>query len=294
MSRFTRKLIVFLICTNSMNVLAKKKSVTILIAAKETVQKELLFPARIVPGKLAQVIADYPSIVEKIEVNLGDKVDQSTVLIQLKHSDPLFNERRLKVKSPIEGRIAKIQVSEGSQIGRGEKLLVIAGARGEKILLEVPSKDLSQIHQAQTGTLMMDNESFKVVVKGISPLIDTATGTASAEIAFAADEAKRPSGILGKISLKANSHDGILIPEHAISYQGNNTFIKKVDNDKISKVAVKLGERIRDRVEIAEGIQAGEWVVERASGYLADGVEVEVQNPPKKDEVLDSKENKGI
>ena len=277
-----------------MNVLAKKKSVTILIAAKETVQKELLFPARIVPGKLAQVIADYPSIVEKIEVNLGDKVDQSTVLIQLKHSDPLFNERRLKVKSPIEGRIAKIQVSEGSQIGRGEKLLVIAGARGEKILLEVPSKDLSQIHQAQTGTLMMDNESFKVVVKGISPLIDTATGTASAEIAFAADEAKRPSGILGKISLKANSHDGILIPEHAISYQGNNTFIKKVDNDKISKVAVKLGERIRDRVEIAEGIQAGEWVVERASGYLADGVEVEVQNPPKKDEVLDSKENKGI
>jgi len=277
-----------------MNVLAKKKSVTILIAAKETVQKELLFPARIVPGKLAQVIADYPSIVEKIEVNLGDKVDQSTVLIQLKHSDPLFNERRLKVKSPIEGRIAKIQVSEGSQIGRGEKLLVIAGARGEKILLEVPSKDLSQIHKAQTGTLMMDNESFKVVVKGISPLIDTATGTASAEIAFAADEAKRPSGILGKISLKANSHDGILIPEHAISYQGNNTFIKKVDNDKISKVAVKLGERIRDRVEIAEGIQAGEWVVERASGYLADGVEVEVQNPPKKDEVLDSKENKGI
>jgi len=274
-----------------MNVLAKKKSVTILVAAKETIQKELLFPARTVPGKLAQVIADYSSIVEKIEVNLGDKVNQSTVLMQLKHSDPLFNERKLKVKSPIEGRIAKIQVSEGSQIGRGEKLLVIAGAKGEKILLEVPSKDLSQIHQGQTGTLMMDNESFKVVVKGVSPLIDTATGTASAEIAFAEDEAKRPSGILGKISLKATSHDGILIPEHAISYQGNNTFIKKVDNNKVSKVAVKLGERLRDRVEVAEGINAGEWVVERASGYLADGAEVEVQNPPKNEEV---KESKGI
>lgn len=280
-----------------MNALAKKKSVSIIVAETETIQKELLFPARIVPGKLAQVISDYPSIVERIEVNLGDKVDRTTVLMQLKHSDPMFNERKLKVISPIEGRVAKIQVSEGSQIARGEKLLVIASSKGEKILLEIPSKDLSQIHQGQTGQMKIDNDTFKVKVKGVSPLIDTATGTASAEIAFAEDELKRPAGILGKISLKAASHEGILIPEHAISYQGNSTFIKKVDNDKISKIAVKLGERMRDRVEIAEGINKGEWIVERASGYLADGAEVEVQNPPKakeEKEQVESQETKGI
>ncbi|GAB4010292.1 MAG: hypothetical protein Fur0010_02710 [Bdellovibrio sp.] len=72
--KWTIQAILFLtILTNP--VFAKKKTVSIIEVKKEEIQKELLFPARIVPGKMANVLAEFPSIVEKIELNLGDKVD---------------------------------------------------------------------------------------------------------------------------------------------------------------------------------------------------------------------------
>lgn len=259
---------------------AKKKSVTILEAKKEEIQKVLLFPARIVPGKMSQVISEFPSVVEKITVSLGDSVAPKQQLFQLKHSDPLYNERRLNVFSPINGKVVKILVSEGSQIARGEKLLTIASMKGEKILIEIPAKDLSSIEKGQKGKLNVDGKEYNVVVAGVSPLVDSASGTASAEVNFDEAEDARPMGVLGKVTLTAQKHEGFLIPEHAISYQGKDTFLKIVNDLKISKVKVTLGDRIRDRVEVATGLKEGELVVERASGYLADGAEVEVQNPP--------------
>lgn len=261
-------------------VFAKKKSVSVLEAKKEEIQKELLFPARIVPGKMAHVLAEFPSIVEKIEINLGDKVDTKNIVLVLKHSDPIFNERKIVVRAPISGRIAKIHVSEGSQIVRGEKLVTIASSKGEKIQIEVPAKDLHNVKKEQSGVLKIDGLEFKVKVAGVSPLVDAATGTASADVVFDEQEEKRPLGVLGKIQLISDKREGFLLPEHAITYQGKETFVKIVTDSKVTKTKVQLGERLRDRVEVVEGLTAGSLVVERASGYLADGAEVEVQNPP--------------
>ncbi|GAB4010290.1 MAG: hypothetical protein Fur0010_02700 [Bdellovibrio sp.] len=190
------------------------------------------------------------------------------------------------VRSPIAGRIAKIHVSEGSQVVRGEKLVTIASKNGEKIQIEVPAKDLHNVKKGQTGVLRIDGLEFKVKVAGVSPLVDPATGTASADVVFDEQEEKRPMGVLGKIQLISEKRDGFLVPEHAISYQGKETFLKIVNDSKVTKTKVLLGERLRDRVEVVEGLTAGSWVVERSSGFLADGAEVEVQNPPpaKKDQ----------
>lgn len=268
----------------SPNVYAKKKSVSIVEAKSSEIEKQLLIPARLIPGKMAHVLADFPSVVEKVLVNLGDQVDEKTQIAILKHSDPLFNERKIVVKSPIVGKIAKITVTESTQVARGEKIISIISQKGEKIIIEIPAKDLSIVKKDQSGILKIDNNEFKVKVAGVSPLVDSATGTASADVVFEDSETNRPQGVLGKVLLIAEKRTGILLPEHTISYQGRDTFVKKVIDNKISKVKISLGQRLRDQVEILEGVNSGDIIVERSSGFLADGAEVEVQGQEKKAE----------
>ena len=68
----------------------------------------------------------------------------------------------------------------------------------------------------------------------------------------------------------------LLVPEAAVQYAGNATFLFRIDDDVLHRTRVQLGEASDGRVEILEGVSGGETVVSGEVASLEDGQRVRI------------------
>jgi membrane fusion protein (multidrug efflux system) len=213
-------------------------------AALTKLHETLTYPARIESKVNAMIYAEADGVISKILAPLGSNVRRRQKIAVIKHTDPIYQYAPMN--------------------------LISAG-------------DLPLIKKGLDGELTLDgNDSAKLQVKviGISPFVDSATGTATCELEISKSKqaAAVPPGAVGQINFKVNERENFVFPDHAIVYRGDQTFVRLVQNGTAKKVAVVLGRRERGQVEILKGIKAGDSVVERTSGFIAEGDKVQVEN----------------
>ena len=83
-------------------------------------------------------------------------------------------------------------------------------------------------------------------------------------------------GLLVRVTVKGPERDAVLIPESAIVQRGQGALVYVVADNKAKQVRVSLGKRLEGKVEVREGIAAGDMVVTAGNARLSDGAEVEV------------------
>jgi RND family efflux transporter MFP subunit len=229
----------------------------------------------------AAVTSEIDGIVRKIHAPLGQKVTPRQRLLTLGHTDPAFQYAPLSVFSPVSGIVSQVDVTEGSRIIKGQKLLTVTDPALVKVSVEIPALDLVSFSTAKEGELKIPGraEPVPVTVKGISPFVDPASGTATAEL-----EPKTilPPGVVGLVTFKTNLHKGISVPEQALIYQGKETLIKVVENGTAHSVPVSIGKRQKGEVEVIKGLSSGMQIIERSSSFVAEGEKVTVQSAPAK------------
>jgi RND family efflux transporter MFP subunit len=250
------------------------------------IEKSEIFDRYYLPAKIqskveAMVLAENSGRVEELKVNLGQVIEKKATLVSIKHTDPSYKYNALKVTSPVAGIVADIYVSEGSLVNQGASLVRIVDPTKVKVLVELTPRQLQVLKAGDAGelTAAVNDKKFKVIIKGVSPIIDSLTGTAPAELEIT--EEKNISlislGSIGKVQFKANTHQGINLPEYAISYDGTKPQLRIVEKDKVVFRNIKLGQKRDDQVEIAEGLNGDEVVVLRSNSFLKPGDKVQVQ-----------------
>jgi multidrug efflux pump subunit AcrA (membrane-fusion protein) len=244
----------------------------------------LTYPARVVPQVNTTILSEIDGIVRKIHSPLGQKIGRQGRLMTIVHTDPVYQYAPVAVTAPVAGIVSSVEVTEGSQVAKGQKLASVTDPSKVRIAVEIPAQDLSSVARGMEGELRLSGRDQKLTVRvrGVSPFVDPATGTASCEL-----EAIPPKGqpvvqlapgLLGQVSFKANSRQGISIPDYAVIYRGEETLVRLVGADgKAKQVPVKLGRKERGSVEVLNGLQADAQLVLRSSRYVADGETVKVE-----------------
>jgi membrane fusion protein (multidrug efflux system) len=72
--------------------------------------------------------------------------------------------------------------------------------------------------------------------------------------------------------------DALSVPEQAIVPQGEDQFVFKIVNGKVQLTKVVVGSRRQGRVEIVDGLSAGDEVVTAGQLKIRDGSAVSVVN----------------
>ena len=256
----------------------KLKSVSAQKAVAEEIYDRFTYPSLVSSQVQAVVKAENSGVIEKNNVRLGQWVKRGEVLAQIKHTDPVYQYKAVRVKAPVSGQISKVHKFEGSLVSKEENLFEIQDPKKPKAVIEVPAKDLRYIKAGNEGEVHLPyaEKPVKILIGGLSPVLDPATGTATAELEFI-DGNGVLLGTIAKVTFKSNLHKGVQVPEHAISYDGNQPTLRLVRDGILKRVKVKLGETRQGKVEIKKGLKEGELVVLRASGFIPDGEKVEVQ-----------------
>lgn len=261
----------------------EKKPVVFVKQARLTELAETLtYPARIEPRIKASVLAESDGVVTKIVAPLGSSVKAHAPLLFVRNTDPVYRFAAMVVTAPVAGVVSRVEVTEGSRVAKGDKLALVTNPNRVRVVVEITSEDLRLIRNGQEASLTVPSSSSeeKIIlkVKGISPFVDPATGTALCELEAANSKViLPPPGSIARVSFSANVHAGISIADDAITYRGKDPFVRIVTEGKAKLVAVVLGRKQAGSVEIVRGVKSGDAVVERTSKFVGDGEAVEIE-----------------
>lgn len=199
----------------------------------------------------------------------------------------MATQQRLKIVAPFDGVTGLKQVSVGDYLKDGADIVNIEDIDAVLVDFRLPERFQSKVRTGQKAQLSVDalpGRPFTALVQAVDPLID-ANGR-SVGIRGCIDNRQRqlrPGMFVRVNTVFAVREQALLVPEEAIVPQGGRSFVVRVmPGDKpetlvSQRVAVKTGLRQPGKVEITEGLEAGDTVVTAGHQRLQkDGTPVRV------------------
>lgn len=160
-------------------------------------KKSVLVPAKVEAKVQSTISADVEGHITKILKPLGSMVNAGETIMFIENKDPAFTYAKVPVRSPIAGVVSQLLAGQMSKVSRGDKLFTVVSPRLLKLSTEFSSSDMSYIRHGSKGTFRFAGGELKVRITGVSPMVDTRTGTAPGELEFEPGQKNLP--VIGSI-----------------------------------------------------------------------------------------------
>lgn len=250
-------------------------------------KKRIIVPVKVEAKIQSLVSADIEGHVTRILKPLGSVVKAGEVVLYLENKDPGFTYAAVPVRSPISGVVSQVWTTQMAKMNRGDKLFNVINPKSLKLAAEFPSSALMSVHTGLKGEFKMDSQAglnLPVRVVGISPLVDSRTGTASAEFEFTdLKKTLPPIGSIGQAVFEINQGAIILIPEASLVFQDGKPMVRVLKGtNQFNKKSIELGEQRDNTYVVRAGIAKGEKIVVRSSRPLKEGDIFEIEQPATK------------
>lgn len=195
--------------------------------------------------------------------------------------------QRLKVLAPFNGTAGLRQINVGDYLKDGADMVNIEDMDAVLVDFRLPERFQAKIRAGQTAQLTVDalpGRPFTAVVQAVDPLIEANGRSVGVRGCIDNRQQQLRPGMFARVNAVFGTREkALVIPEEAIIPQGGRTFVVKVvagekpDTLVSERVTVKVGLRQPGKVEILDGLAAGDTVVTAGHQRLQkDGTPVRV------------------
>lgn len=193
------------------------------------------------------------------------------------------------IRSPINGRIGKLEVNQGNIVKDNDTILVtINQTKPIYVTFSLPEQELSEVrrYMAQKNlkveAIVPENEMDPVVgeLTFVNNEVNNSTGTILLKAVFVnEDESLWPRQFVNVVLTLTTQPSAVVIPSQAIQVgqEGQYVFVVKSDFT-VEYRPVVLGNCFNQETVIAKGLQPGEKVVTDGQFQIAHGSKVEIKN----------------
>ncbi|HSC99618.1 MAG TPA: efflux RND transporter periplasmic adaptor subunit [Casimicrobiaceae bacterium] len=233
--------------------------------------------------KLAQ--SKYDRAVELSQRNFisGQAKDEAENNLRVAEASVALVEARLaktEIKAPFSGMIGLRVVSVGDYVKEGADVVNLESIDPLKVDFRVPEIYLQQVQVGQTLTITLDalpGKTYDGRVLAVNPLVDAGgRSVVIRAIVRNQDTSLRP-GMFARVRLiTRDEKQALVIPEQAIVPQGDEQYVYRVVDGKVTRVKVEIGQRRDSKVEILKGLEASDVVVTAGQLKLRDGMAVTI------------------
>jgi len=182
--------------------------------------------------------------------------------------------KQITFTSPAHGVVLEKQAVEGMRFTPGATLYRIADLSRVWVIADVYEQDLGRVQLGQAATIQVDafpDRRFDARVTFLYPTLNTATRTTPVRLEL--DNAKgllRPGMFVHVDLADGGDQARLTVPRSALIDTGERQVVLRVAGEgKFAPQPVTVGQRGRDRVEILDGLAAGDEVVV-AANFLID------------------------
>ncbi|AOD16027.1 efflux RND transporter periplasmic adaptor subunit [Xanthomonas fragariae] len=187
-----------------------------------------------------------------------------------------INDR--EVRAPFSGVLGIRQISPGSLITSSTVIATLDDVERMYVDFQVPESQLGlvQLGNAVSGSAAAyPGAQFDGKVAAIDSRIEQTTRSVTVRADFPNGDRRLRPGMLLDVRLFQPARQAVVIPEIAVVQVGRESYVFRVKPDSsVERADVRLGERRAGKVEILEGLSAGERIVVDGTGKLRPGVKV--------------------
>lgn len=173
---------------------------------------------------------------------------------------------KMTLRAPFSGRIGLREVSVGDFVSVGQDLAPLVRMDPIKVDFSVPEGALSRIATGQPIDVTVDafpGETFAGKVVAIAPVIDPNSRSVQLRAEIPNPDGRLRPGQFAKLVLDTSegAAKGLLVPEQALMQEGETRFVYTVVDGKAHKAVVQTGIRVPGKVQVVEGLKAGDVVI---------------------------------
>lgn len=262
-------------------------AVTSYKTAQGNLDNYLEFGGDVDSSSAVNVMPDQAGKVSRIVISLGERVTKNQVLAYVDASRPGMNYSESPVRAPIAGRITSIPPTIGATVSQATTIARIARTDDLEIKVNVAERFVSRIKQGQQAVVTFDaypGVDFKAKVFEVSPVLDTSTRTMSIKLRIEPPDSRIKVGMYARVRLVTDSvKNAIVIPNNALIMRDGKPYVFVVESPKegaknatVRLQAVRQGISVDNKVEIADGLSAGDEIIIKGQTLLNDGAEVNI------------------
>ena len=169
------------------------------------------------------------------------------------------------IRAPFSGYLSLRRISPGTVVNAGTTVATIVDHSRIKLDFTVPETFLPVLKpglEISARAAAFPGEEFRGRIASIDPVVDPVTRAATARAVLPNPDLRLRPGMLMTVDIKSPPRDALTVPELAVVGEGSGAFVWRVNEEnQAGRTNIKAGTRRDGRVEVIEGLKAGERVV---------------------------------
>lgn len=186
-----------------------------------------------------------------------------------------------RVKAPISGIVAQLNVEKGSMAAPSSPAGVILDSSKMKAKAMVPESYINNLKVGEKVTLeakALPKEIFTGTITAISPLADQLTKQFPVEFMVGNSSNLLKAGMFGTAYLViGEAGDLPVVPISTVLFDGEQPYVFVIENGRAQRREIKTGLNSGKSLAVLDGLVAGEIVISKGQHQVKNGMLVEVK-----------------
>ncbi len=187
------------------------------------------------------------------------------------------------IRAPFAGRVGLRDLSVGALVEPGTEIATLDSLTPMTVRFTVPEQQLGEIGTGAVVEARADafpEEVFRGEVRALGSRVDPALRTIEVEARIDNGRGSlRPGMLLAVTVATRTDKDAVVVPPLSVQVRGDEHFVYRVAEGKAQRVPVRVGQREPERVQIEEGLKAGDEIVVGGLQNVTEGQPVRVVPP---------------
>jgi HlyD family secretion protein len=167
----------------------------------------------------------------------------------------------LQVRSPVDGQVGQVQVSDRASVAKDAPLMTVVDLSALEVEIKVAESFARDLKPGMSAELEGDGRRWQGTVSGVSP--EVIAGQVTTRVRFGDD---KPAGLRQSQRLSVRilidrRDDVLMVDRGGFVDQEGGGFAYLVHDDVAERHAVRLGAASIAKVEILDGLAAGDRIV---------------------------------
>ena len=173
--------------------------------------------------------------------------------------------QKTTIVAPFTGRVGLRNVSEGSFVNASTPIVSLVQVKPVYVEFSIPEKYNQMFRKGLEIIFSTDdpnsNDKYKATIYAIEPRVDETTKTIRARALYEGNRELYPGSFVKVFVNLGTTANALMVPTQAVipTLKGQKVFVNR--NNEAVEVPVKIGVRTEDRIQVTEGLNAGDTVI---------------------------------
>lgn len=210
---------------------------------------------------------------------LEAKASLSYAKVQLKRSQQDLDWAL--VTAPYDGVVTARRVAEGEWVALGAPVVDLVSTSALEIEADVSAQYLQFIKQGAEVMASVNGQPLALTLRAILPAEQSLSRTQLARFSLSLKPEQRPNLSVNQavnVAIPVGAKDALTVHKDAVVRNGSMSFVYKVLEGVATFTPVQLGASSGQRLQVLDGLKAGDVVVTRGNERLQPGQKVQTRN----------------